>query len=415
MLGPSRSLAGSPSAGIIGAALAAFCGALSTSSQGLSPTTTTEFVQELEGQNFSSEFAEGFDVDGRLMAFTQSTLAHVYGRSPGAPWALTTTLSTSFFIGELDLTGDALALGDRSNDRVEIRRQDEGGPDNWGVTHVLSSPVPGSSSRFGHRIERDGDTLVIAAPGDGELSTFDTEGRVYVFERNMGGPDAWGLAQTLVPPSNLYREFGKTLALNGDLLAVGAFEASTDIEGVVSIFTRDSGSWSLEATLQGTPGFGLGLDLHEDRVAIGTPFQLNDPSDGGRVDLYGRNLGGGGAWGKIQTLVPTDLGPGDQFGTAVSLQSGVLVASAPQLTPDKERYRSYGNVWVFRERPSGNWGEEARILPPDPPQAAGLFGGRVLLQGRNLYIADSYEDSLFVYRRGPSTIQAKRESEEVPQ
>ena len=373
--------------------------------QTLGETSTTKFVQEIR-QSSTFDFAQNFAVEGDRMAVSDGFDVTIYEQSPASDWQLLIELNTTRIPSDLELDAGTLAVGMNDGDSVEIFLRNLGGADAWGLSRTLTSPNPSSNPRFGHGVALEQDTLIVSALGDGEQSQFETEGRVYVFDRNLGGFEQWGFVQEIVPPANTYREFGRAIRLDGDLLAVSSLELMGDFEGRVLLYRNIGGTWTLEATLEGIAGFGRSLDLCGDRLVVGTPFDRSNLNFGGKVELFGRNVGGANAWGSIQTLFPSDPGPGDNFGWSVSLERNALAVSASQSTPDPLVHASIGTVWVFAERTNGAWVEDARLRRQPVNNVPELFGWQVLLQGRDLYASDPGGGSHFVYRRAPRKNQS---------
>jgi hypothetical protein len=91
---------------------------------------------------------------------------------------------------------------------------------------------------FGQAVAIERDRVAIGAPrraGTSGGTPFDDLGAVYIYERNKGGAENWGIAKVLVPvpvspsPSPL---FGSAVALSGDSIAIGSpFETSVVIPG----------------------------------------------------------------------------------------------------------------------------------------------------------------------------------------
>ena len=63
----------------------------------------------------------------------------------------------------------------------------------------LQAPVPQKGDLFGFSVGISGGIAVVSAPENGALGDpiSNNGGKVYVFERNQGGDDAWGLVSTL--------------------------------------------------------------------------------------------------------------------------------------------------------------------------------------------------------------------------
>ena len=119
------------------------------------------------------------------------------------------------------------------------RRRQEGGADNWGEwMRIAPTNLPGSS-RFGYAVALQGDLLAVGAPG---------AGAVFLFQRHHGGSNAWGEILRWSPSGAGANgaDFGWSVALSDSTLIVGAPKfngntATTGCEGRVFHFQRDEG------------------------------------------------------------------------------------------------------------------------------------------------------------------------------
>jgi len=264
--------------------------------------------------------------------------AYVFTRAPGsgggfAEVAKLTPASGAFgvFGDAVALDGDTLVVGDRawsSNaGRALVFGRDQGGPGAWGQVTALGSFF-GTGSQFGDGVAVCGDTIAVSAPGREE---------VRVFERDQGGTGAWGEVAAL-SPGNLAPSgsFGGGLALDGDTLAVSGRLVAT-AAGKVFVFERDHGgpgAWGEVTSFQGSglpkgAVFGASLALDGDLLVAGTPGSLFS-TDVGTAHVFHRNQGGAGAWGEVARLDPGDGAATDQFGVGVAVQGGAVWAGAPQ-------------------------------------------------------------------------------------
>lgn len=80
----------------------------------------------------------------------------------------------------------------------------------------------------GSSVAIEGDTIFLGA-SRAKVGNALQQGAVYVFERNAGGPDNWGETRKLTDDSvGSIGSFGSSIAVDGDLLAIGATrEAAT--------------------------------------------------------------------------------------------------------------------------------------------------------------------------------------------
>jgi hypothetical protein len=146
------------------------------------------------------------------------------------------------------IEGDTIALGTPlanihnglQQGAVYIFERHQGGTDNWGEVIKLSGASGGDLSQFGTSLALAGDLLVVGAPKPPSVGT------VEIFERNRGGANVWGKATTLSYNADAGwspEYFGVSLALDGDLLLVGATSADvsyyTSNDGAAYLFQRD--------------------------------------------------------------------------------------------------------------------------------------------------------------------------------
>ncbi|MFC1720330.1 FG-GAP repeat protein [Pseudomonadota bacterium] len=130
-----------------------------------------------------------------------------------------------------------------SDGRAFVFGRNEGGANNWGMVKQLDGGYkPGA--RFGSPISLDKDTAVISAPNENISRA--NNGAAYVFDRNYGGENNWGLVKRLESDKLQKQEgdfFGYPTAINGDTIVVLGDDVS-----VVYVFGRDQGgvnNWGL--------------------------------------------------------------------------------------------------------------------------------------------------------------------------
>jgi hypothetical protein len=100
---------------------------------------------------------------------------------------------------------------------VYIFRRDQGGANHWGLVKKLLASDAQCGALLGYSLDLSGDTLVVGAYG-----AQSAQGAAYVFQRNFGGPDNWGQTAKLAVPGQGTPFFGTSVKLNGNDLAIGA-------------------------------------------------------------------------------------------------------------------------------------------------------------------------------------------------
>ena len=264
---------------------------------------------------------------------------------------------------------------------------------NWTATAYLKPLLPGEDDAFGTTVALSGSRIAVGAPEEDSAATgvagnsadnsASNAGAVYLFAKlPMGG---W-IPGSYIKASNTDAgdSFGTAVALDGDLLAVGApdedsgatginGDESDDSEsnaGAVYVF-REAGGWSQEAYVKaafpdGSDAFGQALALSGSALVIGAPLEdgvstgIDGDADNNDVDgagaAYVCRRDGAGTWTQDHYVkpayisevvpfspIPTDpcafqdpnllLGAffavGTTFGTAVTIDGTSVVVGAP--------------------------------------------------------------------------------------
>ncbi len=232
---------------------------------------------------------------------------------------------------------------------------------------------------FGVATAVSGDEIFVSRPGEVALFPMPGSGpgSVHVFRR---GTEGWAEVAAIPAPSGVYGDgFGEALAVEGDVLVVGA-PKENESRGAAYVFVREGSMWSFWERLEapdGMPGDAFGSS-----VAIGNGAQF------GVIGAPGR-----GASGSVFAYVQSDMGltsveltgsgaaADARFGASVSIEGDLALVGAPgpfslsQFTPPAPPQA--GGGYVFR-RTGTEWDEIARLAP-----AGGMVAGlsAVLLGG----------------------------------
>ena len=217
---------------------------------------------------------------------------------------------------------------------------------------------------FGAAVALTGDQALVGEPQGGT-------GTVHVYRR-VG--QAWQLAGTL-PTTDIAAGsgFGASIVAEGATALVGMMADSS--RGGVAVYTRAAnGTWSAAGRL-GSPMparsmFGAALALSGDWAFVGAPG-----AGGGAVHVFRRT---GTTWAAAGTLPAGELGTGDRFGTAISIDGDRVAVSATGRETNK------GMVFVFRRGADGSWTQEAAVTGRRLP-ANSRIGSSVLLAGNRLW------------------------------
>jgi len=276
-----------------------------------------------------------------------------------------------------DIDGDTIVVGAPeardplvTSGAVDIFERLAPGSNSWAFVARVSDPTGGTNQRFGITVSLDGSQLAVGGPNNFE------PGRVLVFERNAGGPDAWGeIARLEAEPG--VRGFGWKVALDGDTLAIAA---ELSLRWGVVVYERAGGTWSRVATLWPPPGTGrpglTTLALDGDVLALG---HLGHGVETGKIHMFERS---NGSWFHVASLTSPNSASHDHFGFSVALDGHTVVAGAPA-----ENSPVRGAVYVF-DRTDGSWLFSQRLTTDDadPYPSSAQFGFSVALEGNRLSI-----------------------------
>jgi hypothetical protein len=317
--------------------------------------------------------------------------------SDGAP--------NDFFGFRVSLSGDTLAVGAINDDdngsesgSVYVYTRSGGV---WTEQAKLAASDGAPNDFFGFRVSLSGDTLAVSAPGDDDNGL--GSGSVYVYTRSVG---LWTEQAKLTASDGAASdEFGSSVSLSGDTLAVGA-ELDDDNgsdSGSVYVYTRSVGLWSEQQKLTASDGapndrFGQSVSLSGDTLAVSANGDDDNGLGSGSVYVYTRSVG---LWSEQQKLTASDGAPNDQFGYSVSLSGDTLAVGAYL---DDDNGLNSGSVYVYT-RSGGLWTEQAKLAALDAA-ASDQFGYSVSLSGDTLAVGAIADDdngsnsgSVYVYTR----------------
>jgi hypothetical protein len=345
--------------------------------------------------------------------------------------------ANDFFGSSVALDGDTLVVGalyeDSSADGGETDNSaiDSGAvyvftrvDGSWRQQAFLKASNAGANDLFGYSAALDGDTLVVAAPGedssanDGESNNeAANSGAVYVFTRVDG---SWS-QQPFLKASNAEANdfFGYSVALDGDTLVVCAtFEDSSadggesDNEaakaGAVYVFTRVDSIWRQQAFLKASNAeandfFGRSVALDGDTLVVSAVLEDSSANDGesnneaktaGAVYVFTRV---DSSWSQQALLKASNAESYDHFGYSVALDGDTLVVGAfreDSSTDSGETDNSAidsGAVYVFT-RVDSSWRQQA-LLKASNAESNDEFGSSVAVDGATVVVGALSEDS----------------------
>ncbi len=223
--------------------------------------------------------------------------------------------------------------------------------DGWTHQYLLTGSASTPDDAFGSAVAMDDRRLAVGAPFTESGSDDGEVGMVYIFD--FDGAD-WSETATIEHAGGLSGDaFGASLALDGDLLAVGApgDDQSVLDAGLVRIFRKVGDDWNSEIMLvdqnaEAEGAFGADVDAQGDWVVIGVPgSSVAGPTQSGAVVVYRRV---NNVWTLQQTLTVDSPRAGDRLGSQVAISGDLILASAPHDDWGSPLVPNMGAVYVYR-------------------------------------------------------------------
>ena len=409
------------------------------------------------GAPYEDSSATGVGGDQLNNERVETGAVYVFTRS-GTTWAQQAYIKASFnrvndrFGWIVSVSGDTLAVGapyedggdagingDENNDEAT-----ESGAvyvfartgTTWNQEAYIKASNAGPGDHFGEGLSLDGDTLVVGAfhedgsalgqGGDEADDSVSDSGAAYVFTR---AGTTW-TQQAYLKASNAGVDdfFGRSVAVDGDTLAVGAYgEASnaSDVggdqandeaptSGAAYVFTRSGATWTQQAYIKASNPeiddlFGWTLDLSGDTLAVaafredsksagvGGDQANNDEEYSGAVYVFTR---ADTTWAQQAYIKASNPGEDDLFGKHLSLDGDTLAVGSRRESSNATGFggdqandaaAKSGAVYLFT-RAGTVWNQRGYIKASNT-DPADQFGNSVSVDGNTLVTAALYESS----------------------
>lgn len=303
----------------------------------------------------------------------------------GATWTLSGTASSPIRGGLFDRNGASLAYGhsgsetpqlligapDATNNGVtragEIRVVRETSPGNWTFDYSFGATFSGTQLEgFGESVQVSGARAVVGAPRT-DVNGLNAVGRAVTLKK-VGTTWSVDAILTLQEPtlSTANAFFGSTVAIDGDMVAVGTSNNRAFLYRMVAGITNFGPVEQLTYPTAQSPntsdGFGRPVAVGAGQVAIG---------------LVGRDVGGTSSAGAVSLFdaFPGKFGSDDpssseNFGSAAAIGNQRVIVGVPN---HDGTATNQGRVEIFEKFASG-WFRILTQTATDP--AASAFAGR---------------------------------------
>lgn len=252
-------------------------------------------------------------------------------------------------VPEADLQGDGIATG-----AVFLFGRHQGGVNAWGeIMRWSPEEIGGNAADFGWSVALEGDSLIVGAPRyNVDLQASAREGAVFHFDRHAAGSNQWGWVQTITAvETNQSRAFGWDVAVNDRLMAVGAPQmtaGSVANAGRVYLYERSDLQvlfdycHQLDRRNDPERQFGYSLALDGNLLLAGAPLKSPSPHQGAAF-LF--RYGGESPmdWLPVEKFTRPSGSSALLFGRAIGFRQGAAAVGAPASTGT-----SNGHVFFYR-------------------------------------------------------------------
>lgn len=411
------------------------------------------------GANRESSSASGANGDQSNNDLERSGAVYVFALDDEGGWVQQAYLKASN-TGSFDNFGNSVAIfgdtlvvgapfengassgvnGEQNNDGIGngaayVFARDESGV--WTQQAYLKASNSHEYAWFGWSVAISGNTVVVGARGERSSATgvngnqsndnWAESGAAYVFVRDDEG--IWS-QQAYLKASNtdLFDEFGRVLAIDGDTLVVGAArEASSAVgingdqsrndaffSGAAYIFSREGTNWTQDAYLKASntgsgDSFGRSVAVSGDSVIVGAPGEgsnavningdqaNNDAPGSGAAYVFIRTDQG---WIQQAYLKASNAEPLSGFGASVGISEETVVVGAPYQDRSGAGINSFesngdlaesGAFYVF-SRNGDQWSQQAYVKAPNA-DAHDAFGTMIAIDESKVLVATREESS----------------------
>jgi len=313
-------------------------------------------------------------------------------------------------LGSVAISGDTIVVGDINHDAIPggvksgaafvFQRDAAGG---WAFVQRLAPEFENPfflDDVFGGVVDISGDRIVVGSLGHINLNHY--LGAAYVFARNEGGSDAWGMTQAIYNRES-EGDFGYAVAIDGNFLVIGSPGTMQNPTSVAEVHVYYyEGEW-FRYGIQRMQGSNFGSSLAIDEsigiLVVGAPdYDVLK----GAVVVYNMLTTSSqrGGWPEWMLQAPSPSG-GDRYGHSVAISSAADDLGGSMILVGSPGHDDAGSAYVYVHghvpgcppvpvdpKDSNPWGLLARRVS-DAPQDGALFG-------RDLAISPAHVSNVLV-------------------
>jgi hypothetical protein len=250
--------------------------------------------------------------------------------------------------------------------------------------------IPGAAAadNAGFDVGINGDVAIVGVQLDDDLGTGSGSASVYRFDGS-----SWNFEQKLLASDGTSSDqFGRSVAVSGDVAVVGARLAGSNSPGKAYIFRYNGATWVQEQRLLNpdygiADWFGTSVAVDGDVVVVGTPRDNNTNGNNAGAAYVYRFDAPSSVWVLEPKLTASDGAFDDRFGARVAVSGDVVVVGS---VLDDDNDTNSGSAYVFRYN-GLSWDEEQKLLPSDGA-AEDRFGNSVAVSGETVAVGSHQDD-----------------------
>ena len=291
---------------------------------------------------------------------------------------------------------------------------------NWEQVKIIYSPHQMASGFFGISMGISNDYLVIT----GREKAADLTTAAYIYGRNQGGADQWGLfKEILLPTSPSHTIRNNAVAISGDNIIIGNANEPNGTAlpqiGSVGIYNKNQdgpGQWGLvnKLTITGAVtkiGLGVSVSIDGDYAVAGA---TGENANAGAAYIFKRNSLSG-QWSQIQKLISPVPVTNEYFGNSIAQNSDYIVVGAYGDARDEQGLNlktNAGSAYIFKKNQNDdNWVQIKKITASDRG-AQDSFATSVSISGdylvvgapNNGLVAKDFFGAAFIYKKNQGSM-----------
>ena len=310
------------------------------------------------------------------------------------------------------IAGDRVVIGFGDSNQRKLYHYDAN--DTNGSLQYLNQIVPNSTSNnqanwFGNSFSLDGNSTVVGAK-DAYVNNISGAGAIYLFDFNGSTPNQ--VARITASDATSYDYLGYSVDMFGGLIvggATGVDIAGNSNVGAAYLFKREANGTITELSKlihedpKSSDEFGNSVAIENDIIAVGAMYDDvlvsgSNQGNAGSVTLF--KVDGAGNIARTATLTAPSPYSSNYFGVSVSM-SGNFLAIGEQRRNHIQSYS--GTVYLYKINANGTAQLTATLHSPNPSYQ-GYFGFSVDLSGDRLVVGAYNENSEIASNSGSAYI-----------